>query len=170
MAGSVWPALNQAIITLMRARSGFRDPSNADAGETDVPVFDGPELFTADDAAPAFVAFGLSDVDEITAGDADQNVAVLPVNATSRSRDETGTIVSVIRATSAEGVAAAARNEAFRIMAEIEAAIRVVDTPHLGVANTLWIQMGPYRVDQWASQNEGIVCGLTFTLTYRARI
>lgn len=167
MAVTRWPDVVNALIALMRATSGYRDPA---ALGSEIPVFDSFAVGRTEQPVDAYLVIAWAgDPDALEdGGDSGQTIATLGNN----TRDETATVRC--RAVAQYGTGAgpidpsAARTAAFAIAGAVEALLRT--NPTLGItAPRMLARFGQFEsIQQWA--NEGPCCGLTFTVVYQTRI
>jgi hypothetical protein len=167
MAVTRWPDVVAALITLMRATAGYRDPS---AYGSEIPVYDSFGIGRDEQPVDAYLVIAWAgDPDSLEdGGDSGQGIATLGNN----TRDEKGTVRC--RAVGQYGTGAgridptAARATAFAVMGAVETLLR--GNPTLGiVAPRMLARIGQIEsIQQWA--NEGPCCALTFTVTYDTRI
>lgn len=169
MAGTAWPHVVDALVTQLRATTGFRSPLGTTG---DIPVFDGTEVWTKSEEIVSFAVIGWP---------GDPNSPVDPGSftqtpgpmSTNRPRDESGTVecFAVCQLGDADvgaGSVKAARDGAFAVVDAVQALCRGVSPgPTLGT-QILWAFVTTGRPSQL--MNQGAYCALPFTVTYQARI
>ena len=167
MAVTRWPDVVAALITLMRAQAGYRDPA---AYGSEIPVFDSFAVGLTEQPVDAYLVIAWTgDPKSLEdGGDSGQAIATLGNN----TRDETATVRC--RAVGQYGTGAGpidpapARALAFGVMASVENLLRA--NPTLGItAPRMLARIGQIEsIRQWA--NEGPTCGITFNVRYETRI
>ena len=170
MAGTRWPEVVAALLTTMRARAGYRDPNNAAASGTLIPVYRSTAVgLTADNVDTYLVIAWSGDPDNPQpSGRVRQTIAT----GGKVTRDDVGTIecLAVSQNGSYDEVdIVAAEVAAFAVLADVEAAIRSDPTLGLTPNPRLFIQMEEAAAIR-SDLNEGAVCKIDFTITYSARI
>lgn len=172
MASTQWGAVVDALLSTMRATTGYRAP---DGSTSAIPVYDGPEYQLTNDHPATFLIVGwsgeLGEPEE--AGTSRQSPG--PMAPPARPRDEEGLIRcravsqvgdSSLSARSVKDV----RDAALAVVADVESALRAA--PQLGLEPTLprmVVEMAPEtQVRQYV--RKGVVCEIDFQVTYKARI
>lgn len=164
MTTSRLPYVIDALVTLLRATSGYRDPESTGAG---IPVFDGPEYGIVGDRATTWLCVGWSGDPDAPqdGGEASQVIASLG----NVHREETGSIPLRVVSQSGDRDMQARRNAAFAAMGAVEDLVR--GTPQLGL-DASWMReahlSGRYSYRQ--EYNAGAVFTLDFPIAFRARI
>ena len=163
MATSRLDDVINALLSLLRAETGYRAPSTEGTG---VPVFDGPEVAGDRFTEPQLIIVG----DSPAGGAATFEQVGVTMAATTRPRDETGTVY--VSAIANDGnTPAEARASALALVATVETLVRT--NPDLGLGSGSgfrWVG-SPTSVDltQTAHPN-GFTAQLDFSLTYMARL
>lgn len=171
MGVSMWPVVVDALVTGMRATSGYRAPTTASAS---IPVYDGQELMVTAEVPVSWLVIGWSgDPDSPDQqGQAGQAAAAM---ATTRPREELGEIScqAVCQGGRGDlsGSAKGARDGAFAVLADVERFLRA--DPTLGIpigaaGQVLWAQITSLTPTQFS--DGGHVCAVAFAVSYRARI
>jgi len=172
MATTLWPQIVDALVAACRAQVGYYDPGAA-AG-SGIPVYDGTEIALTNEPAQQYLVIGWSgDPDRPQdAGRSAQDPG--PMSTLVRARDELGTVECL--AVSQPGDASigarsvkTSRDAAYQIMATVEQICRGTAVgPTLGISNNLWAFVTQHSVQQYL--DEGAVCEISFTVSYRARL
>lgn len=180
MAVSRWLDITHAVLAGMRARPGFRSPTDDAAG---TPVFHSVEVgMQAESAAavPLFLSIGWAGDPSAPAdaGQAGQRAATLgPV----RSRQEDGTVRGMVTAQTGDAVLSGTDlaevgtipwlcSQAFGVLAELEAFLR--STPTLGLSGAhveVWLDSVD-AVRPLLGERAGMVVEVDFALGFTARI
>ena len=169
-AYSVWHTISSALLTGMRARTGYCSTSAYVSGL--IPVYDGVEAHLARDQGPArflVVRFVGTKDDPQAAGGVGQSTGPL---GTLRPRTERGYIRCRAAAQTGDagitGDASAQWDAAYGVLADVEDLMRT--SPTLGVVAThIVVELGAVD-DARQYEADGIVTELDFTVNYRARI
>lgn len=162
-----WAAVMDALVSLSRGMTGYRDPGAAvSAGLR--PVFDSILVGGTEDHASELLVVGWSGDPTRTedAGESGQATATLG----NRGRDESGRIKCLAQAWSgAVEDVAAVRGAAFDVLGDVEELLRT--NPTLGL-DQAWMRQAELgegtRVE--LQQISGVRCRVEFSVTYRARI
>lgn len=168
MATSRLPAVVDALLTLMRATTGYRDPSAAVSAAL-VPVFDGPTIGISGDHATRWLSIGWSGDPESPedAASAEQNVATGGNN----TRDEVGTIRCRAAAQGGETdptPLSALRLQVGAIVGDVELLLR--NNPTLGItAPRMFARIGEIGAMR-QSVTRGPSITTDFTVIYDTRI
>lgn len=153
-----------ALVTLLRAETGFRAP---DTESDDIPVYDGPEASEGDmHTEPRLVIVGYSPA----GGAATFEQVGVTMAAGTRPRDETGTVYFSLIVNNGDTVAAA-RAAVLEMCAPLETLVRTNPDLGLGSASGFrWIS-SPTAADlsQTAHPN-GCTAQIDLSLTYTARL
>jgi hypothetical protein len=167
MASTRWPDVITALVTLMRATSGYRAPTVPGTG---VPVYDGPQAAVEGaHTEPRSLIIGWRPQSD-QAGESEQIVEVLA--ATTRPRTEDGAVWCTASAESGDSDGlATVRGQAFAILADVETLTRTNPDLSLGSASGFRWAHAPSQVavTQLAT-SQGMACQLVFSITYKARI
>jgi hypothetical protein len=175
MATTQWGAVVDALVSTMRAATGYRSPYSGSSGNT---VYDGPEYALTDEHADSgtFLVIGWAgDPDSPEdSGQSRQTTGPLAA-AAGRPRDEEGVVnckaVSQVGdANLSERSVKDVRDAALAVISDVEASLRT--DPTLGLVPTLSRLVaemgGTFTPRQYMSA--GAVCEIEFQVTYRARI
>jgi len=178
---SAWPLAARALTIGMRARAGYRSPTTDAAG---VPVYYLGETSLSSESVPKLLVIGwIGEPDTIATdpGSAGQAVSTI---GTARHREETGTIACRVVVHQGEaqlsgadpataGTMGDALAQAFAVLDDLDAFLRgsgdlgLMASPGPMQSLEAWITGVP-SINPWL--NEGSICRLTATVTYRARI
>lgn len=163
---SKWTAVASATATVMRAVSGYRNPTTE---SDDIPVFLGPDYGVREMSAPSWLTIAWC-------GDPDSpeppgRIEQLPAAqaASVRPRDETGTIRCRACAQTGDRDFISAMTDAQAIVAAVETAVR--SDPYIGLtasSNLRIVQVLNGQPDWFAA--DGAVATWTFELVYTARL
>jgi hypothetical protein len=168
------PRIMDGIVTLMRARTGYRSPTSTSA--TGIVVYDSLEVLLQNDSpASQYIVIGQNAMDDfsdgisgVMMGESGQTEGPFGTN---RPRDERGIIQGNCVCQLGEGDQNAsvklARDRAFAMLADIELVLRADPTVNGAVGN-LWA----FNTQQYTKTylNEGIVCDVGWIIYYRARL
>lgn len=166
-----WGQVNDALVTAMRARAGYRGPDSLRDGVT---VFDSVEVRQGTDGSHLWVTFGWSgeSADEATpAGEI--NLASGPMAATVRPRDETGTIYCRAVAQSGDRDVSLLRADCLAILDDVAEVCRADPSLGLDTSGTV----GGIRTRAWVTAGDiyqymrgGVVVDWRFSVTYQTRV
>ena len=162
------PYVIDALLTAMRARTGYRSPTSTTTGIT---VYDSVEIFTEETFPTSYLVIGWSGDQR----DAPTESAAAPISvraiATTSPKEEAQTTIACRAAYQIGDVApAAARLAATAIVDEVDTVLRL--DPKIGITpssagQVMWVQLTEVRMTQFVSS--GSVCIVDFTLTISAR-
>lgn len=178
MSTSRWAEVTDALVTVMRAVTGYRTPG-ADADESLIIVFDGPEWLMSDDPGNQFLIIG-GNIEDDQNGLAGQ--AFGPIG--NRARDEAGSIVcnavaqlggiflpdGSLASSVPRDTWSTLRAAAFANMGAVESALRSDPTLALSTLPRLIVQIGESIVPRQYMTDGGAVVSIVFTVTYDTRI
>ena len=172
MLTTVWPQVVDALLTQLRATSGYRAPGDSKDG---ILVLDSVEIGLLNDPAPTHVVIGSPGDPEFptSPGSSDQTYGPM---ATTRPKDETGVIEcmavaqsgeAILSSTTTVGTVKTVRDQAYAIVAAVEMICR--SDPKLGgVPGLQWAFVSSQTPNQLLGK--GITCQIPFRITYFARL
>jgi len=165
MGTSVVPALIDALVTLSRA--------NVPAG---VNVFDGFGV-TSDPSVSGVLMVGVDDPDTGDTANASSSGQSMATMATTRPRDQIGSVTCCAVAWNGNADQKAARDAAYGIVATVENFLRSDPTVGIGQPGRVVVQMGDddrLSQNQYSGDAEGVGGGcdaiVIFTVNFKARI
>jgi len=168
------PRIIDGLVTMMRARSGYRSPTST--SNTGIVVYDSLEVLLQDDiGAHNYIVIGQPAMDDFSDGITGVNLGQGGQTegpfGTNRPRDERGIIqgnaVAQIGDGDLNGSVKACRDLAFSMVADIEQVLRADPTVNGAVGN-LWSFVT--QVIPKAYLNEGVVTDVFWIINYRARL
>ena len=164
MATTRWAAVVDALVTAMRATSGYRAPTT---DSTSIPVYDSLEWATTGDIPGSYMVVAWpGDPDDggwSAAGTTSQDFGPMGTN---RPRDESGEVVVRIVAQTGDMPPATARSAAQTMLGDLETVLRAAPTLGLSGVWSCFVVPAEWRM----YYAEGAVCDLIVTVSYEARL
>lgn len=164
MATTLWPQVVDGLVAGMRATAGYQAPTSTGSG---VPVYDSTDPGTTNQNDEKFLVIAWpGDPDSpAEAGTWEQTPGPM---ATTRPKDEAGTVECMAIAQNGDMNPKTVRDWAFAVVADVERLCRAQQVPCLGVQGVLWAFVRAGRFSPY--MNEGATAELQFTVTYLARL
>lgn len=164
-----------ALVTALRATTGFRSPTDADDG-SGITVFDGPEVLEREDSIRTYVVIGYGGELDLESGQPSDDsssgdVSFRAIARTYPKEEKSDVECLVVYWTGDTGVAAC-RSAARAAADAVETVVR--EDPTIGIAvQADGAQLHWSLVTKWSMRtylNAGTVTEIRFTLSYYARI